>query len=307
MTETARLQTDSMDARLWTQLMLLSVIWGGSFFFGRVAMAELPPLTTAFFRVFLAALALIGWILITRRQSAGFTLHFALSVLVMGLLNNAIPFSLILWGQIEIGSGLAAAVNAMTPIWTLLVANALTSDEKITAPKFIGVLIGFAGVVLLMAQNALSGLTAPLLAQLAVLGATISYGFAAVYGKRFRGMDPVIVSAGQLVASSLLLLPIALFFDSPWNLETPSPRAVGAVVGLALLCTALAYVLFFRVLDGAGATNVSLVTILVPASAILLGVLFLDERFTLLQICGMALIIIGLLVKDGRLQRLWRS
>lgn len=307
MTETARLQTDSMDARLWTQLILLSVIWGGSFFFGRVAMAELPPLTTAFFRVFLAALALIGWILITRRQSAGFTLHFALSVLVMGLLNNAIPFSLILWGQIEIGSGLAAAVNAMTPIWTLLVANALTSDEKIAAPKLIGVLIGFAGVVLLMAQNALSGLTAPLLAQLAVLGATISYGFAAVYGKRFRGMDPVIVSAGQLVASSLLLLPIALFFDSPWNLETPSPRAVGAVVGLALLCTALAYVLFFRVLDGAGATNVSLVTILVPASAILLGVLFLDERFTLLQICGMALIIIGLLVKDGRLQRLWRS
>ena len=305
MKQNASPNAGTMDAGLWAQLILLSAIWGGSFFFGRVAMAELPPITTAFFRVFLAALALLAWIAIRRRHRIAFTLPLAMALLVMGLLNNAIPFSLILWGQIEIGSGLASAVNAMTPIWTLLVANALTSDERITAPKLAGVLIGFLGVVLLMAQDAVSGLAAPLLAQLAVLGATVSYAFAAVFGKRFRGIDPVSVSAGQLVASSLLLFPVAMIAETPWHLQMPSAEASAAVIALALLCTAFAYVLYFRVLSGAGATNVSLVTILVPASAILLGVVFLDERFTTLQIGGMGLILFGLLVKDGRLA-LWR-
>lgn len=289
-----------MTLLLWAELALLSAIWGGSFLFGRVAMAHLPPLTTAFARVTLAALALWLFVLATRRNT-GPARPFLLALLAMGLFNNAIPFFLILWGQREIGSGLASVINALTPVWTLIFARFTVHDEPLGWGRVLGIVLGLTGVAVLMSGDIGSGLSAPLAAQLAVLGATVSYGAAAVFGRRFRQVDPVLVATGQLSASTMILFLPAMLIDSPWSLPAPPAIALWSVACLALLCTAFAYFLFFRILSRAGATNVSLVTMLVPASAILLGAIFLGETLTLAELGGMALIMIGLAAIDGRL------
>jgi len=222
---------------------------------------------------------------------------------MMGVLNNVVPFSLILIGQREIGSGLASVVNAMTPIWTLIIANFFTTDEKFTPNKLFGILIGFAGVAVLIGGDLAKGLEASAWAQIAVLGATISYGFAGVYGKRFKAYDPIVISTGQLTASSLIMIPIVLAFENPFAISAPNAEMLISLLGLSILCTALAYVLFFRILASAGATNVSLVTFLVPVSAILLGFLWLGEQLTAENLVGMTLILCGLAMIDGRLIR----
>ena len=295
-------QSPQMSPSVWIMLITLSVIWGGSFLFGRIAMLEWPPFTVALLRVALAAIALWLFLKFTSRR---FPVErtFIGAVIVMGLLNNAIPFSMILIGQQELGAGLASVVNAMTPIWTLIIANFMTSDEKITGNKLLGILAGFAGVAVLMGTDIAGGLAASALAQAAVLVATISYGFAGVYGKRFKGRDPVVVATGQLTASTAIMLPLALLVEQPWNLAIPSLPAIGSIVLLALLCTSVAYVLFFRILDNAGATNLSLVTFLIPVSAILCGILFLSETLSVSDLTGIALIALGLVLVDGRLHR----
>lgn len=283
----------------WLLIFLLAFIWGGSFLFGRVLMLEWPPFTVVFLRVFLAAITLWVFLLVTRRIIA-IDSGFIMALLVMGTINNVIPFSLILIGQKEIGSGLAAVVNAMTPIWTLIIANAFTADEKISSNKLVGIVLGFTGVAVLIGSDLFAGLEASAWAQVAVLGATVSYGFAGVYGKRFKQRDPILVSTGQLTASSLIMLPLAFLLESPFSLPAPDAPMVLSLLGLSILCTAFAYVLFFRILASAGATSVSLVTFLVPASAILLGVVFLDETLSVTNMLGMTLIISGLIVIDGR-------
>ncbi len=291
---------NQMTPGLWLILGALSAIWGGSFLFGRIAVQEIPPLTLVLFRVTLAAATIWLFIAVTRRK-ATLSLWFVVNIGGMAILNNVIPFSFILYGQKEIGSGLASIVNAMTPIWTVIIANFLTSDEKLTGRKMAGVISGFAGVALLMGGDALNGLKASALAQAAVLVATVSYGLAGVYGKRFKGIDPIIVAAGQLTASSIFMTVIVLLSGDAAGLATPSAIAVGSVIGLAIPCTALAYVLFFKILSEAGATNVSLVTFLVPVSAIILGIVFLGEHLTPWHIGGMMLIGCGLVILDGRL------
>ena len=291
-----------MTAALWGALLLLGMIWGSSFFFGRVIMAEMPALTANFFRVGPAALAL--WLVVAlapKRPISGDTARFVRDIAVMGLLNNAIPFTLILWGQREIGSGLASIINAMTPISTLIIANIATSDEKLTVNKAAGALLGVTGVALLFADRIGEGLSGSVMAQLAVLGATVSYGMATVFGKRFAGQPVVTLSASQLSASALLILPLALLADAPWTLPMPSTAAIGSLIGLSLLCTAVAYLLFFQILTRAGATNTSLVTLLVPPSAILLGWAFLGETLTLIQFAALFVIGLGLITIDGRL------
>lgn len=300
--QSSQVQSPQMSPSVWLMLITLSVIWGGSFLFGRIAMLEWPPFTVALLRVALAAIALWLFLKFTGRQ---FLLERAFigAIIVMGLLNNAIPFSMILIGQQELGAGLASVVNAMTPIWTLIIANFMTSDEKITGNKLLGILAGFAGVAVLMGTDIAGGLAASALAQAAVLVATISYGFAGVYGKRFKGRDPVVVATGQLTASTAIMLPLAIFVEQPWNLATPSLAAIGSIILLALLCTSVAYVLFFRILDSAGATNLSLVTFLIPVSAIFCGILFLSETLSASDLTGIALIALGLALVDGRLHR----
>ena len=290
-----------MALRVWLWLLSLSVLWGGSFFFAKVAVGELGPFTVVFARVSLAALALA--LFVPLRRDAPWSTYFA-----MGLLNNALPFSLIVWGQTAIGSGLASILNATTPLFTLVVAHFLTADEKIDRTKILALLTGLLGVVVLIGPAALVG-NAALWGQAACLAAALSYALAGIYGRRFRrmGIAATEAAAGQLTASTVLILPIMLVIDRPWMLPPPSLTVWLALGALALLSTALAYVLYFRILAAAGATNLLLVTFLIPVPAILLGALVLGEQLEPRHYTGMALIGLGLAVIDGRIAGLLRA
>jgi len=290
----------SMSAATWATLILLGLIWGASFFFARIAVQHVPPMTLVLLRVSLAALALH----LAFGRQPGFYAGLASrwpELLLLGLINNAIPFTLIFLGQTEIGAGLASILNATTPLWTVIIAQVLTSDEKISVAKLIGCALGLAGMVLLIGPAALGIADTPLWAKLAVVGAAVSYGFAAAFGKRFKGLSPRITATGQLTASSLIMLPFALLVDRPWTLPIPPLDVVAAILALALVSTAFAYILYFRILSAAGATSASLVTLLVPPSAILLGILFLGETLSLTEAMGLGLIALGLLSLDNRL------
>lgn len=288
-----------MNLSEWMMLLWLSVLWGGSFFFAEICLQALPPLTIVFLRVSLAALAL----LVVLRAISPVAMSHAKSwrdFLIMGLLNNCVPFTLIVWGQTYIASGLAAILNATTPLFTILLAHLLTQDEKIVRRRAVGVVIGFIGVAIMIGADLLAGFDWHVGGQLAVLGAACSYAFASIFGKRFRDIPPVATATGQLSASTLLLLPLMLLADRPWTLPTPGVSVWAAVMGIALLSTALAYILFFRILATAGAINLMLVTFLIPVSAILLGWFFLDETIGSTQFIGMGCVGLGLLAVDGR-------
>ena len=291
-----------MTATEWGLLLGMSVLWGSSFFFAGVALSALPPLTIVTLRVGLAALMLaavmpmLGFAL--PRERVVWRAFFG-----MGLLNNVVPFCLIVWSQTHIASGLAAILGATTPFATVVVAHVLTTDEKLTGRRVAGVLVGLAGVVAMVGPDALAGLGDNVLAQLAVLGAALSYAFAGVFGRRFKalGASPIQTAAGQVTASAVMLLPIVLLVDRPWTLAMPGLPVWGAILGIASLSTALGYVVYFRILATAGATNVLLVTFLNPVTAILLGTLVLGERLEPRHALGMALIGVGLAAIDGRL------
>lgn len=283
----------------WALLVLLGLIWGGSFFFARIAVQHVPPFTLVFLRLSLAAAALHIYL------RGRFGLYEALrthwkAFLLLGLINNALPHSLLFLGQTHLSAGLAAILNATTPIWTVIVANQTTTDERLTPAKLAGCLVGLAGTAVLIGPAAFAKTDIPLWALLFPIGASISYGTAAVFGRRFRGLASPVTATGQLTASSLLILPVALAVDHPWTLAAPPALTVFAVACLALLCTAFGYILFFRIITLAGATNVSLVTLLVPPSAILLGALFLGERLGVNAMVGLVMIALGLLILDGR-------
>ena len=297
----------TMGMGAWMMLLTLSVLWGGSYFFTGIAVRELPAFTIVALRVGLAALVLLAVLGATgiriptgRRAWAAF--------FGMGLLNNVVPFSLIVWGQTYIASGLASILNATAPLTTVVVAHFLTSDEKMTGNRLAGVLAGLLGVGVMIGPAALEGFGTSILAQLACLAAAFSYAFAGVYGRRFKrmGIEPMATAAGQVTASSILLIPVALLVDRPWALGMPSLSAWSAILGIAVLSTALAYVLYFQILAVAGAANLLLVTFLIPVSAILLGSLVLGERLDPRHFLGMALIAAGLAAIDGRLLRIGR-
>ncbi|MEC5320839.1 EamA family transporter [Brenneria populi subsp. brevivirga] len=290
----------SMGMAQWGQLVALSLLWGGSFFFTGVAVKQLPPFTLVNLRVLLAALILLLILRISRQSLPGDWRQW-MALCGMGLLNNAVPFSLIVWGQTHIASGMAAILNATTPFFTLLAAHWMTADEKLNRRKLAGVLIGFAGVVVMM--GGVNHVPASLAGQLAILLAALCYAFAGLYGRRFArmGMRPLATATGQVCASAVMLAPLTLYVDRPWRLPCPDIPVWGATLGLAMLSTALAYVIFFRLLARVGALNLMLVTFLIPVSAILLGALFLQERITSSMLAGMAAIFIGLIAVDGRL------
>lgn len=290
----------------WTMLIALSVVWGGSFLFYAIAVKALPVFTIVLLRVGLGTLALwamVGAMRLALPRDLGVWRDF----LVMGLINNAIPFSLILYGQREIASGLAAILNAATPFFTVLVANALTADEKLSWNRLAGAALGLAGVAVMIGFDAVDSLGATLIAQLAVVGAAIAYAFASVFGRRFAGLPPLLTAAGQTGGSTLILLPLVLALDRPWALAAPGVQVWLAIAGLAFLCTSFAYVLYFAILKRAGATNLVLVTLLVPVSAILLGAAVLGERLGPQHLLGMAAIALGLALIDGRLVQARRS
>jgi len=289
-----------MSATDWMLLVTLGVLWGGSYFFGKVALAQLPPFTVAVARLGIAA-AVLHVVVRTAGCAMPGSAQAWRAFWVMGLLNNVIPMSLILWGQIRIGSGLAAILNASTPLFTVVLAHFFTRDERMTAKKIAGVLFGLAGIVVMVGPAALDGLSGSLLAQLAMLGAAVSYACAGIFGRRFAGTPPLVTAAGQVTASSLTVLPLSLIVDRPWLLSPPGARTWGAVAGLALLCTALAYVIYFRILATSGASNLLLVTLLMPVMAVLLGIALLGEHLEPRHVLGMTSIAAGLATIDGRI------
>jgi len=297
--------TRPMSANDWGQLLLLGALWGGSFFFARIAVAEIPPLALVLYRVSIAALVLHVWL---RLRNISFAPAIARSASFLGLalLNNVIPFSLIFSGQTEIGAGLASVLYATTPLWTVLVANLLTADEKLSASKLAGVALGIGGAAIMIGPGLFANLGGPTWAKLAVIGAAISYAFAAVFAKRFRDIKPVVVAAGQLTASTIVMIPIVLLLYDPGEIISTNISIWLAIGTLAIVTTAFAFILYFNLIASAGATNASLVTLLVPASAIILSAAFLGERLEPYEFLGLALIVSSLVVVDGRLLR-WRQ
>jgi drug/metabolite transporter (DMT)-like permease len=284
----------------WLRLLTLSLLWGGSFFFVEVALRGLPPLSIVWCRVALGAVILV---VAMRAMGVGLPGRAAWpALLVMGFLNNAVPFTLFVVAQGQITGSLAAILNATTPLFTVVVAHLATADERLTVAKVAGLGLGFAGVVVMMGGAALTGDGA---AKIACLLAAFSYALAGVWGRRFRrmGVPPLATAFGQVAASSMLLLPVWLVVDRPWALPLPNAEVWAAVIGIAALSTALAYLLYFRLLASAGATHLLLVTFLIPVSATLLGVVLLEERLAGQHLAGFGLIAAGLVAMDGRVWR----
>ena len=288
------------DFKSAIMLLLLAAVWGGSFFFGEVALSEVPPLTITLHRVvwavpILAVIVLLNGIAFPRSPSVWG------AYLVMGALNNAIPFSLIFWGQTQIESGLASILNGTTAMFAAVVAGILLVDEPLTAKKITGAALGLAGVAYIMGPSALTDFNPSNLAQLAILGATLSYSFAGVWGKTaLTGQPPLMNALGMLVGSTVLMMPIVLVFDGPPNLEL-SANVWGALLGMAALSTAMAYVLYFAILVRVGTANLLLVTLLIPPFAIGLGFVLLGEKMGTDAWIGFAIIVLGFVVTDGRL------
>ena len=303
MTAIAQSAPRPMSARDWTLLLILGAIWGGSFFFARIAVQEIPPLVLVLLRVAIAAIALQIYLFAT-----GTSFKPALERIgpffALALLNNVIPFSLIFAGQTQMGAGLASVLNATTPMWTLIVASMLTADEKLTVNKSIGIMLGIAGTAVMIGPGVIAGLGGPVWAKLALVGAALSYALALVLArKKFVGVPVPIVASGQLSASTIIMIPVVAALYSPAVVMTGSSHVWVAILALALVSTAFAYILYFRILASAGATNASLVTLIVPVSAILLGVVFLGETLETFEMIGMLLIGLGLITIDGRVFR----
>lgn len=303
MTATA-VSVSRMDGLAWLFLVVLAALWGSTFVFVEVMLTALPVLTLVALRVVIAAATLwavalaIGAAPPPRRDAwAAFA--------VMGVCNNALPFSLIVWGQTAITAGLASVLVAVTPLFAALLAGVFLGDEALTRRKLVGILFGLAGVAVMIGPDALGAAANSVWGQAAVLGAALSYAFSAVFARRFKrmGLRPVSIAVGQTTTSSLILAPAALLIDHPFSLPMPSLGIWIVTVTNAILATGFAYIFYFALIARAGATNTALVTVLVPVVAVLVGIAVLGESVTSGQLAGMALIFAGLAVTDGRLLR----
>lgn len=299
MTSQATPARGTMSGSQWLWLVFLSLLWGGSFFFVGVAVREVPTLTLVLARVGLGAAAL--WLFIAVRGEAVPRSRAAWTAFAgMALFNNVIPFTAIAAGQALIPSGLASVLNGTTPIWSVILLAILTRDEPLTANRISGVLVGALGVAVLIGPAAVAGQSLSLGGMALVLLGAFSYGISAVWGRRLRQFPPLASAAGQLTCSTLVLLPLALAVDRPWTLAMPSTATIAAVIGLAVLATAVAYLVFFHIIAVSGTANVMLVTLLIPVSAIALGAALLDEVLIPRHFAGAAIIALGLVILDGR-------
>ena len=288
-----------MGTKEWLLLMVLSILWGGSFLFVEIAVKQIKPFTLVFARVSLASLVLLLIIYLTGRKMPSSPFLW-LSFLILGVFNNLIPFSLIAWGQTRIDSSLAAILNATTPIFSVVLAHFLTREERLNFNRIVGVLCGWLGVIILIGVKAFKTMDIEFLSQIAILIASCSYALAAIFGRRFKDMDSIIVAAGMLCCSSIMLLPLSLIFDHPWQMQI-SIETLACVISLSVVSTVFAYLIYFYILAKSGATNILLVTFLIPVSAIFLGMTILNEQLRYSDFAGMLLIFIGLIIIDGRL------
>jgi drug/metabolite transporter (DMT)-like permease len=281
-----------MNARQFLILLVLGLIWGASFLFIKVAVVTIPPFTVAFGRTALAALILYV-VLRYRGLKLGSWGHLWGAFLVLGLFNGAIPYTLITWAEIHIDSGLAAILNALMPLFTVLLAHFFTRDEKLNWMKVIGIFLGFLGILALIGPAVLKGLGTHVIGQLAVVGAALCYAMAAIYGRRLKEIPPLVSATGQLIGAALLTLPLSFIIDKPWQLSV-TLLSLGALACLSLLGTALAYILYYYLLARIGATNVSLVTYLLPITGVFWGALLLGERLHWSAFLALVLILAGI-------------
>lgn len=282
----------------WALLLLLALIWGGSFTANHAALAQMPVATVVAFRVTGAALVLWAYIALARLPVPK-TWAFARNALVLGVFNNVVPFSLIVWGQTHIASGLAGILNAATALFSVLLAAAVFPDERLGSRRLIGVILGLAGVAVVIGPDALRHFDLTSLGQLAILGAGLSYAGAAAFGRQaLRGIRPEVGAAAMLTASSLIMLPTAIALGGIPPL--PQGQTFAALLYLALIASALAYRLFYTILQQAGAGNLGLVTLLITPFAILFGALLFDETLPPQAFAGVALLTLGMVVLDGR-------
>ncbi len=292
-----------MAGRDWARLLLLAAVWSASFLFAEIALRGFEPLTIAAGRVGLGAVLLSGWMTVCR---TALPLGRWRAFLIMGLLNNAVPFTLIFRAQQDIDSGLAATLNATTPLFVAAIAAGL-GMERLTGLRLVALVLGVAGVAILVGPEAWRGVGSTLMPEAAVLLAALSYAAAGLFGRRaLAGLAPDAAACGMLLGSSVLLIPAAFIFERPWQAD-PSPGAIMAMLALAAFGTALAYGLYFRILKSAGATNLLLVTFLLPVGALILGVLLLGEQVGSRQLAGLTLILLALALIDGRAVALLRA
>jgi drug/metabolite transporter (DMT)-like permease len=282
----------------WGLLLALSLVWGGSFFFYKVLVQALPPFTVVLGRMAIAAVALNLWLAI-RRQRLPLSPRLWLEFIALGVLNNALPFACFAYSEIRLSSGQAAILNATTPVFAILVGLMLRTGAPFTALRGMAVAFGFLGVIVLIGPSALRG-GRDLPSELACLVASVSYAFGGYYARRFSYLGPLKVAAAQTTGAALATLPLALAVDHIWRLPMPAPAVWGALLGIGLVCTALAYLMFFRLLDRIDPTNVMLVTFLSPVSAMALGLVFLHEPIKPEAYGGMVMIGLSLMAIDGR-------
>lgn len=286
---------------LW--LLLLAALWGPSFLFIKVAVAELPPLSIAASRVLIGATFLLVVLRIQHKQlprDRRVLRHLALVALV----HNALPFVLFAWGEQYISSALASILNGTTPLFTIILAHFFVAGDRLTVPKAIGVLLGFGGLLMLVSPSLVGGMQASTLGIVAVTLAAACYGVAIVYSRNhLRGLPPLVAPATQLSLAALYLLPLALVVDRPWGLPALSPTVILSLLALGLLGTGLAFVVYYRLLETAPPTYLSMVTYLIPVFGVILGVLVLDEQLTWLTLAGFGLILAGVMTVNGVFRR----
>lgn len=283
----------------WIRIAILSLVWGGSFFFVEVMLQAMPPMTSVLGRLIVGLIGLVCLLKILNHSLKPLIQQWRPFAFI-GLINNAVPFSLISFGQTEITGSLASIINASTPIMTALVAHKLTTDERLSLHKALGIGFGFSGVLVLFGPAAFDG-GASLLGMAAGLSATICYAFGSVYSKRLKTNPPMLNATGQVFYGTLWMFPVVMVVDQPWTLAMPGLGPWLAMIGIGLLSTTLAFFIYFRVLQTAGASNVVLVTFLVPVSASGLGIAFLGEQLELQHVVAYLLIASGLAVIDGRI------
>lgn len=290
----------TLSSRIWAELFLLALIWGGVFLAVRLALDEVPFVTSVAHRVFWAAVILWGYVF-ARRLPIPREPRIWFALLIMGGLNNAIPFSLMAWGQLHIESGLASVFNASTAIFGVIVAALILTDERLTTRKVIGSLIGFLGVATAIGLEALRNFDITSLAQLAVIAGTLSYAFAGVWARlTLSSLTPQVAAAGMLTGSSVIMVPAAFLIDGVPTFAL-SATALGAIAYYVIFATAGAYLLYYRILAAAGSANVMVVTLLMPPISIVLGALVLQESLSPNVFVGLAILALGLIILDGRI------
>jgi drug/metabolite transporter (DMT)-like permease len=296
----------SISTRAWVEMTLLGIIWGASFLSIKVALAEVPVLTLVAHRVFWAALLSWSYVFWRKLPVPGSPRIWG-AFLIMGLLNNAVPFVLMAWGQQFIATGLTSIYNAATAIFAVLVAALVFRDERLTLRKIIGVSMAFVGVAIAIGVDSLHSFDIQSLAQLAVIAGTVSYAFAAAWARaKLIGLPPQVAAAGMLTGSSVIMVPLALAVDGMPSLPG-LPATWASIVYFAFVGTALAYLLYYRVLAMVGSGNTMLVTLLIPPVAIVLGAVVLGERLRVDAFAGFAVLAVGLLILDGRMTRFARK